>query len=192
MMSDFKFPCESYNGVTNLWLSFLLNRVSVAHTKPAKRSCPLCRVSSWFSMRFGEFKKSSHPDHQPESYSTTTLQIYFGHINVNIVTLKRTCFVFSKMDVNMLSSRCICMHLCSQGPHLWPFISSQVKGLRDNETHWHTMLVWNSSMWQPAVQSASSTGNVKHSSFKYNTFLSVIYVKMFVDMCYAWFLLNIL
>lgn len=103
---------------------------------------------------------------QPESYSTTTLQIYSGHIIVNIVSLKRTYFVFSKMIVNMLSSRCSCMHPCSQGPHLWPFISSQVKGLRDNETHWHKMLVWNSSMWQPAVQSASSTGNVKHSSFK--------------------------
>lgn len=29
------------------------------------------------------------------------------------------------------------MHLCSQGPHLWPFISSQVKGLRDTEAHRH-------------------------------------------------------
>lgn len=38
--SSFEFPCESYVGVTNLWLPSLFNRVSVQHTKEAKRSCP--------------------------------------------------------------------------------------------------------------------------------------------------------
>lgn len=40
VQSSFKFPCESYVGVTNLWLPSLTNRVSVQHTKEAKRSCP--------------------------------------------------------------------------------------------------------------------------------------------------------
>lgn len=36
---------------------------------------------------------------------------------------------------NVVVSWSICVHLCSQGPHLWPFISSQVKGLRDSDAH---------------------------------------------------------
>lgn len=68
------------------------------------------------------------------------------HIDSNLwqiadISLKTRSALFSALPLclpdggDVVSVGCSCVHLCSQGPHLWPFISSQVKGLRDNVAH---------------------------------------------------------
>lgn len=54
-----------------------------------------------------------------------------------IVSLEMT-HAWLSLSANVMSLSRDCMHLCSQGPHLWPFILSQVKGLRDTGAHQHT------------------------------------------------------
>lgn len=93
--------------------------------------------------------------------------LWFFNICDNLMILESilsgnvTCFL-SLLTGRVVASGCSCMQLCSQGPHLWPFISSQVKGLRDNDAHRQTPLVWEGSSWWSAVQEASSTGEIQH------------------------------
>lgn len=73
---------------------------------------------------------------------------------------------------NVVAFWCSCMLLCSQGPHLWPFISSQVKGLRDSEAHRLT-----------AVWPESSRCKVLHNIFK----IQILSKHGICDVCHVWF-----
>lgn len=84
-------------------------------------------------------------------------------------------YIFSHSDGEMLWWSCV--RLCSQGPHLWPFISSQVKGLRDNEARWQTPSVWKDSWRQSAVESSSPKVDISSKILKQNISMSVTYVE---------------
>lgn len=101
-------------GVTNLWLPSLFKRVSVQHTKEAKRSCPPLEKHADF---ISQFLKSA------------------CEICANSHRIIRNDARMISLSGNTMSFSRDCMHLCSQGPHLWPFILSQVKGLRDTGAH---------------------------------------------------------
>lgn len=76
---------------------------------------------------------------------TLVLQIYSDLLQITDI---RAHFHISQLNEGQCVARRRCMHLCSQGPHLWPFISSQVKGLRDNEAHRQTPMVRKGSRWR--------------------------------------------
>lgn len=121
---------------------FLLKCVGVRHTKIAKRPRPLQRtvssllVSPWCLESVNHFTQSKF--RILRLFYTFTFLISVLTSKVHNMLSGKLRFPLSRMSGNVVVSRSSCMHLCSQGPHLWPFISSQVKGLRDDDARRQT------------------------------------------------------
>lgn len=176
VMSDLKIPCESYIGVTNLGCLFYWKCKCSAHKAGQKVAPPLVKHSSHLGFQWR--LESSEISLQMSSCSQRRFiqQLFFrfdpfcdfwhlcssfDYIKVHKLLSGIVIGFCSRKTENALTLRCICMQLCSQGPHLWPFISSQVKGLRDNEARGQTLLVRKGSSWWSVVQTALSTDTIR-------------------------------
>lgn len=153
-----------YIGVTNLGCLFIEPWKCSAHKAGRKvLPPPEKHVVSWLFTTSGKFGEFSPVTEFMQSTAISfyncsadslwsVIRLWSSHDWKKRITVL-LLFSRSPMTGNVAASRCSCMPLCSQGPHLWPFISSQVKGLRDDEAHRQTRQVWDGQMFiQPRPQ----------------------------------------
>lgn len=160
-------PCESYFGVTNLGCLFIEPCKCSAHKAGQKVLPPPEKqdVSSRLSMTSGKvrgiFSRWVH---------AVGIVLFYKRLLISV--WRCNTFSLSLITGNVVGSWCDCMQLCSQGPHLWPFISSQVKGLRDNEAR---------------RQMSSSTGEIRPILTKHFSVKCVCYLLIWICAMYVYY-----
>lgn len=136
-------------------------------------------------------QKELPPLEKPSEVMSSWLSMKLLQIYSDLLQITDICahFHISQLNEGKRVDRRRCMRLCSQGPHLWPFISSQVKGLRDNEAHRQILMVRKGSRWrrlfgQPRQNRKSNTSLRKHISVSVTNTKYVFYRGMLKSVPY--------
>lgn len=128
--SDLKIPEGSHIGVITFGRLFM----DRAHKAGQKVAPPPAVIACFFFHLFVTSGNFNLYEFFLRSFRSEAKRVHAWLLPIRMTALIRVAIHWVHPSV----SWCTRMQLCSQGPHLWPFISSQVKGLRDNEAHLHT------------------------------------------------------